>query len=164
MRLGLGLVVLLGGCDVLLGLEEVGPAPVCPVEWDGAVHRYDATPLPWEAAAAFCRGVDPVPGDAWHTHLLVISNVFELAQLSPEPDTWIGLSDHRDGGMVPDAAKFRWITAEVTPPPPWDALEPDRTGSPRCGALDRLFAEDDDCADPLPFLCECDTYPDVFPP
>jgi hypothetical protein len=162
-----------GGGDAALvdapadGPPDADPLIGCPAEYDLVApgegrYRHVDVALDWIDAVVDCADDSPSSASV-HTHLAVFATDAERAEVNAilQTTVWLGLTDRRV------ADQWIWVTQEPTggyPPlshPAWAPNEPDREGE--CGAMDengRLEARRCDGQDDVPFLCECDVYPD----
>jgi hypothetical protein len=128
-------------------------------------YRVGGIALNMASAALSCVADDDDPGDAYHTHLVVLSNAMEYGLLTATPRSvamTLGHNDKTSEGM------YHSITLEdptfLSPTgigiPPWAPNEP--AMAPDCavfGTTDNLVHADL-CNSARDFLCECDTYKD----
>ena len=169
------LVILLGGCDVVLQLEHIEPATTgCPASYDqvapsGARYRVDATLVPWADAATRCASHE-LADSVDRTHLVVIGDDAELdfiRSLTSTAPHWLGLTSRRTEGT------FLWVSAEprasTYPPtlksPPWATDQPNNPGGACVAINENLMLDgmlyDRECENyQFAFVCECDRYAD----
>lgn len=151
------LLLLLAGCDLVLGLEE--SSHMCPSTFDETGHALVFADVEWPAAEATCRTFQ-LPDSSQQTHLVVLSDAAETAAviaLAGDRPVWVGLTDRRTEGG------FTWITRERAPVP-WAPQQPNETPeyAQDCGLLGVEGIEDKPCEEgmdafiPSAFVCECD--------
>lgn len=148
-------------CDRVFQLEDPDagidePAGQCGAGYQGQRYLIEVAPTTWLAAETRCEALDERADDKWHSHLIVLTDRIESAQLGLPV-----LSEMWTGMISIDRGPFRWITSEVTPPPPWDEGKPSSDSEDRCGKVEEanLSLDDTSCGGSLGYVCECDLDP-----
>ena len=138
--------------------------PGCPPQYQQVGERWYRFAAPtireWTVAADVCAADSALAGPGWFTHLAVISDGTEQAQLLGQIGmtqwAWIGYSD-----LVAET-QFRWVTDEASSANLiWLAQQPDNgagNGPQHCVRLGAVGLDDDFCNLLQPYVCECDAY------
>lgn len=149
------------GCDRVFQLEgpDAGseePAGQCGAGYLGQRYLLELVPTTWIDAETRCEGLDEHVDDKWHSHLVVLTDRVESAQLG------LPVGSQAWTGMISiDRGPFRWITDEATPPPPWDVGKPSSDSEDRCAKVEEsnLSLDDTSCGGVNAYVCECDLDP-----
>jgi len=110
-------------------------------------HRYRTavTPLSWSAAQADCMAAG--------AHLVIFDDATEHEAFPGGTDRWVGYTDA--------AIETIWRTVLDTTPTflPWNPDEPDgdvEDTASDCTKMDPTSLDDEPCADPYEYICECE--------
>lgn len=125
-------------------------------------YRYFSGASSWSQALLFCKNLDD-PTSTKRVHLSVITDDIERTHIYVDvvgsaSEFWIGLSDLATEGT------YRWVTAELVQYPimsAWAAGEPSADIADDCVRVQASNTNLDSlpCATLIPFVCECDDYP-----
>jgi Lectin C-type domain len=132
------------------------PLPACAASYNlvagTSKYRLGAGSTSWLNAETACEA------DGVGMHLTVIANFVEQQKiegfLGAAPAGWVGASDRKTDTV------FLHVTGGGEPYLPWGATYPSFAG-PGCVILDPVARtyRDGDCAQSLPYVCECDQIP-----
>lgn len=167
VRRTVALLVILTGCDTVLGLERDDLPLLCPDTFrsvsGSSYGRFDEM-VTWHEAESACEALR-VPESSGHVHLVVLSSDEELAAIQADLTVdmfWIGHTDlAAEGSFVP-------VSTEVVqwPPltgPPWANTQPNNlNGNQHCLIVDgQDLLDDKSCvagAETFRYVCECDLF------